>query len=195
MMYIFEGVDHSGKDTLIHSLNKWASMSGFDPLPVFDGSNVYDPKDCPPLVKDKKEFQKAIGWETVRFCKQIKNDVIINRFTWSEIVYSKVLRGQADLEWYWGVMETQLLGVAKIIYVKAPLSVINNRIKKSDRNKSQEVVEAIPRMMQEYDSLIDKTLLPVIQVDSNSYNPDSRDDMTSLLYHIFGITNKQYQRK
>lgn len=185
MMYIFEGVDHAGKDSLIDALKESRTRLNLPAIPMFDGSNVYDLKDCPPLVTNKSEFQKAIGWEVVRFCRQTNYDVIINRFTWSEIVYSSVLRNQADLDWYWDVMEEQLKDIAKIIYVKAKPSDIMLRIASSGRNKSDLIKQSIPSLLEKYDELIGKTKLDVIEVDTSNLDLFDFVEINSLQRRIF----------
>lgn len=179
MMYIFEGVDHSGKDSLINTLRR------FKNIPVFDGSNAYDQEDCPPLVEDPVEFQKAIGWEIVQFCKQTNYDVIINRFTWSEIVYSLTLKRSIDLNWYLYTMEKELQSVAKIIYVHAPVEVILDRINSSQRKKSDLIRASIPSLLKEYDRLIAQTKIPVYKVNTDGLDLNDLDLMDKLQKEIF----------
>jgi len=177
MMYIFEGIDGAGKDTLIAKIKQTVS------IPVFNGFNVYDQSEFThihPFVGDKKEWQKAIGFEIVNYCKQAQYSVIINRFTWSEIVYSKVLRNQADTAWYWDIMEKELQGIAKIIYVDVTAEEAEKRIKKSGRHKSKLVLSKLNEMRKEFWNLIETTKLPVVLInsmtlyDNKSYLDDPR---------------------
>lgn len=185
MMYIFEGVDHAGKNCLINALQQSREWHGKDFIPIFDGSNVYDKKDCPPIVHDKKEFQRAIGWEVVRFCRQTNTDVIINRFTWSELVYSQVLRGGQDWEWYFNIMEKELDGIAKIIYVYASEKEILSRINQSKRKKSDVIKQSIPDLLNVYDHIIECSSLPIIKVKTDYLDLSDFDYIDKLRMEIF----------
>jgi thymidylate kinase len=183
-MFIFEGADHVGKDTCIKLFQKiWKKAYDTD-IPMFDGFNVHDKtltEDIATHIKEPKEWQKAIGYEVVNFCKQTKVDVIINRFNWSEVVYGNVLRDGADLKWYFDVMEKELLGNAVIIYVTADTEDILARIAASGRQKSQAVIDNIDKLKAAYEVLIKNTKLPGGVVDTSQPMEDVIKDLFNIM--------------
>ncbi len=166
MIHIFEGVDHAGKDTVIDVFKKY-----FRDIPVFDGFNVYDSsltKDIKRHLKSPEEWQKAIAYETINFCRQTNVDVIINRFTWSELVYGDMFRGGADWSFYFDVMEEELKDIAEIFYITADTDDIKERINISDRKKSRKIINNIDNLKRSYEALIEKTELKVTIIDTSS---------------------------
>lgn len=189
MMYIFEGVDHSGKDTLITALQSARKRMGRKAIPIFDGSNVHDEEQNQEyihLLKSKSDFQKGLAWETLNVFAQTKIDVIINRFTWSECVYGQVIRGTFDHEFYWQLMEQKLFGNAKIIYVYAPISVVKERIAGSKRTKSAKIIANIEAMAKSYEFLVEQTSLEVQNIDTSRFDPFNLIQQEELVNRIFG---------
>lgn len=166
MMYIFEGVDHSGKNTVIEQLGKYL---GSKMLPVFDGFNVFDKQLMQSMgnhVSDKEEWQKAICYEIANFCYQTNTDVIINRFNWSELVYGDIFRGGANWSFYFDKMELMLKDIAKVIYVSAPHHILLDRLEHSDRDKSK-IIPKLSSLIYSYEEIIKQTKLPVVRIESH----------------------------
>lgn len=165
MMYIFEGIDSSGKDTIIDLLIKEK------PMPVFNGFNVYDQNEFRHIhkfVNNKEEWQKAISFEIINFCKQTKVDVIVNRFIWSEIIYSQVLRGGADWNFYFDVLDRELKDIAKIIYVAVSSEEAKKRIEARGKKKSQLVVDSLGEMSKEFYRLFQMSSIPKVMISSDA---------------------------
>lgn len=187
-MYIFEGIDHSGKDTVINLLQEARVRLGFKKLPIFNGLNVYDKSEFSVVhefIRDREEWQKAISFEVMNFVAQTKVDVIINRFTWSEIVYSRVIRGKQPSEFYTEYMLRRLSSkIAKVIYVNAPVSEIEKRLAETKRYKSKEIRENIRGLAQEYLELL-KEYGDTTIVDSTWDLLEDEGQQSSLALSIF----------
>lgn len=187
MMYIFEGVDHAGKDTVIEQLKLYL---GDKMPPVFDGFNVFDKQLMQTMggfVENKDEWQKAICYEVANFCYQTNTDVIINRFNWSELVYGDVFRGGANWHFYFDKMESMLKDIATVVYVSAPHHILLDRLENSSRDKSK-IVPKLSSLLFSYEEIIKKTKLPVVRIESHGDYLFDKRGQNMIAQRIFGGT-------
>jgi thymidylate kinase len=185
MMYIFEGVDCAGKDTLI------AKIREVYKVPLFNGLNVYDTaeyKEVRPYILDYKQWQRALDFEIINFQMQTGLQVIMNRFIWSEIVYSNVFRNGAD-EFFTKILKPKLKKIAKIIYLDCPTEEIQERLVQGGKYKTLDVLHNIDKLKAEYEKLIMEEEIPVLRVNSSkNYKPNymtDQNEFDTLIQKVF----------
>lgn len=102
MIIIIEGIDRVGKTTLANMLSKEFN------IPVFKKDRI-----CGNEAKDEEaaafNYGNAAGlvdmWNWIGF----KQDIIVDRFHWTESVYGQVERGLNESRYYMGLIEERML--------------------------------------------------------------------------------------
>lgn len=169
---IVEGVDGSGKTTLIRTLREYSSVY------FWIASSSRRPQTI-------LQLRDAIHW--LGQCSYLKLPIICDRYpVISEEVYGPVMRdgsllnqlGQRELG---DVTEFLSFQVDRIIYCRPPIEVIKENLKK---NKQMDgVIERLPKLLQRYDDLMNSLRDDNIFVQHFDYtNPKHQADSIEGLF-------------
>ena len=153
MIIIIEGIDRVGKTTLANMLSKEFNIS------VFKKDRI-----CGNEAKDEEaaafNYGNAAGlvdmWNWIGF----KQDIIVDRFHWTESVYGQVERGSNESRYYMGLIEERMLlrkNKYLMIYMR-PTS-----IERSSEEHGKDLSEHLKR----FDELATNTQLNLIVGDYN----------------------------
>lgn len=153
MIIIIEGIDRVGKTTLANMLSKEFN------IPVFKKDRI-----CGNEAKDEEaaafNYGNAAGlvdmWNWIGF----KQDIIVDRFHWTESVYGQVERGLNESRYYMGLIEERMLlrkNKYLMIYMR-PTS-----IERSSEEHGKDLSEHLKR----FDELATNTQLSLIVGDYN----------------------------
>lgn len=161
MIVIFEGVDGTGKTTLINQLVKHSDF--------FSDAKVYH--FGPPLVTSSPEGASgsAIG-EYFGFLKAIQlypNELfILDRFLYGELTYGKMQRGITMSSQNFVFLERMLERLGTVcFYMTAPIIVILERLEDKDDNFS---FQEISDLMWLYGQTIARSQLPWKMLNSSA---------------------------
>lgn len=153
MIIIVEGIDRVGKTTLANKLSSELN------IPVFKKERI-----CGNEAKDEEatafNYGNAAGivdiWNWIDF----KQDMIVDRFHWTESVYGQVERGSNDSKYFMGLIEERMLlrkNKYLMIYMR-PTS-----IERSSEEHGKDLSEHLKR----FDELATNTQLSLIVGDYN----------------------------
>ena len=150
---IIEGIDRVGKTTLANMLSKEFN------IPVFKKDRI-----CGNEAKDEEatafNYGNAAGIVDIWNWKDFKQDMIVDRFHWTESVYGQVERGSNESRYYMGLIEERMLlrkNKYLMIYMR-PTS-----IERSSEEHGKDLSEHLKR----FDELATNTQLNLIVGDYN----------------------------
>lgn len=153
MIIIIEGIDRVGKTTLA---NKLSIELG---IPIFKKSRV-----CGNNAVDEKttafNYGNATGLVDLWNWKDFKQDMIVDRFHWTESVYSQVDRHLTESKYYMGLVEERMLlrkNRYLMIYMR-PTSI---------ERSSEEHGSDLSEHLKLFDELASNTKLGLITSDYN----------------------------
>lgn len=102
MIIIIEGIDRVGKTTLANKLSSELN------IPIFKKDRI-----CGNEAKDEEaaafNYGNAAGIVDIWNWKDFKQDMIVDRFHWTESVYGQIERGVSDSRYYMGLIEERML--------------------------------------------------------------------------------------
>lgn len=153
MIIIIEGIDRVGKTTLANKLSKELN------IPVFKKDRI-----CGNKSKDEEaaafNFGNAAGlvdmWNWIGF----KQDMIVDRFHWTESVYGQVDRGRQDSKFYMELVEESMV-LRKERYLMIYMRPTS--IERSSEEHGKDLSEHLKR----FDELASNTKLSLILGDYN----------------------------
>lgn len=151
MLLLFEGVDKSGKTTLI---TKFRELSG---MPVF--KNLVKP------TNDRFEIGRVNGVYIGAYQLAClgNEDYIFDRSHITEQVYSKVKRGYEPEEKYWSKWEEENKHRVFTVFVDTPSDILARRFKE---DKEEYVnIEEIEDLQKMYKAYIEKSPLSLIYIE------------------------------
>ena len=153
MIIIIEGIDRVGKTTLANKLSLELN------IPVFKKARI-----CGNEAKDEEaaafNYGNAAGIVDIWNWKDFKQDMIVDRFHWTESVYGQVERGLNESRYYMGLIEERMLlrkNKYLMIYMR-PTS-----IERSSEEHGKDLSEHLKR----FDELATNTQLSLIVGDYN----------------------------
>ena len=153
MIIIIEGIDRVGKTTLANKLSSELN------IPVFKKDRI-----CGNEAKDEEaaafNYGNAAGLVDMWNWTGFKQNVIVDRFHWTESVYGQVERGVNDSRYYMGLIEERMLlrkNKYLMIYMR-PTS-----IERSSEEHGKDLSEHLKR----FDELATNTQLSLIVGDYN----------------------------
>lgn len=154
MLILIEGVDCSGKTTLIQDL-----LGGISDSSVFKNNIKPEGKTLFSIGRTAGIYLGAY-----RLAQALKTDVIFDRSHITEIVYSP-RRGYQSLEYIdWPAIEEEMKSNACVIYVSAPKEIIERRFKEKGEDYIAE--EEIEGLLIGFDEYIKGCKLPLIEISS-----------------------------
>lgn len=153
MIIIIEGIDRIGKTTLANKLSLELN------IPIFKkdricGNNAVDEKTT------DYNYGNAAGLVDMWNWKGFKQDIIVDRFHWTESVYGQVDRNLSISKYYMGLIEERMLlrkNKYLMIYMR-PTS-----IERSSEEHGKDLSEHLKR----FDELATNTQLSLIVGDYN----------------------------
>lgn len=174
MIVIFEGIDKSGKSTVLQDLVGRIRSDHVWPI-------VYKLENKP---RDNSEFERNKVWIAYSelFAQAVRQSpmqtVIFDRAYPSELVHSPRRGYDAFyLPRWWGLDES-LRDIAKIVYCSAPLDVIKERfVLTNEKDPSDDLEEIIER----YEMFLERTSLPVLRVDTTQSRVTNLDKIDEYL--------------
>lgn len=153
MIVLIEGIDKSGKTTLIREISR-----------ILPGSTVFKNKIKP--GKGDLEIGRIAG--IYQGAYQLANAgtklILFDRSHITEIVYSYLRGYESSSKITWNLIERELLQGAVIIYNYAPPSVIQRRFK--EEKEEYLPTEEIEHILNRYEACLDSTTLPVLPLSS-----------------------------
>ena len=158
MIYIVEGIDKSGKSTVILDL-----VSALPGVPV-----VFKLKNKPTSGSTDERRKVALAYDEL-FEQAKKNHIntpiIFDRAYPSELVYSQINRGyDAFYEVDWWRLDEELKEIARFIYCSAPNDVLLERFKQ--HNETDLTENQFGQVLARYDMFLEKTNLKVLRLDT-----------------------------
>lgn len=153
MLLLFEGLDKSGKSTLIRN------FQDISHLPVFKN----------PIKPTKQMYKRGFcdgtyfgAYELARLANQ---DFIFDRSHITELAYAKVKRGYNPSMKYWLEWEEANKHRVVVVYIDAPLKTIKERFK-SDKEEyvKEKEIELIAKKYEEY---FKKSKVSLIYIDGS----------------------------
>ena len=153
MIIIIEGIDRVGKTTLANKLSKELN------IPVFKKDRI-----CGNEAKDQCatnfNYGNAAGFVDMWNWTNFKEDIIVDRFHWTESVYGQVDRGIPESKYYMGLIEERML-LRKNRYLMIYMRPTS--IERSSEEHGKDLSEHLKR----FDELATNTQLNLIVGDYN----------------------------
>lgn len=164
MLLIFEGIDTSGKDTIMNEVNKHLNFE------IVRGSSFE-------LTNGKDEMELFYSF----YRMTALDNVILNRYVYSNLVYAPIFSdyNMMNVEEL-PIIENKLKDKAVIIYLHADKDVITDRFKSRgekyvDENQIEEILES-------YRDILQNTELDVISINTGKSSiQESVDSILSFL--------------
>jgi thymidylate kinase len=140
--FVFEGIDKVGKTTTLAYLHK---LTG---LPVM---SVKRPAENGWEATKEWSRGKKDAQEIIQYARQKKDEIdfLLDRFAYSELVYSRAFDRPCDFHWYESILRKNR-DVLKIVYVQENPYIIAERWKKDNQP-----TEYIVNIMAEYTSIFE----------------------------------------
>lgn len=153
MIIIIEGIDRVGKTTLASKLSSELN------IPVFKKDRI-----CGNEAKDEEatafNYGNAAGIVDMWNWKGFKQDMIVDRFHWTESVYGQVDRGSSESKYYMVLIEERML-LRKDRYLM--IYIRPTSIERSSEEHGKDLSEHLKR----FDELATVTQLNLIVGDYN----------------------------
>ena len=152
MIIIIEGIDRVGKTTLANKLSSELN------IPIFKKDRIG--KNNIDYNSTAFNYGNAAGIVDIWNWKDFKQDMIVDRFHWTESVYGQVERGLNESRYYMGLIEERMLlrkNKYLMIYMR-PTS-----IERSSEEHGKDLSEHLKR----FDELATNTQLNLIVGDYN----------------------------
>jgi thymidylate kinase len=153
MLFLFEGLDKSGKTTLIKN---FVDLSGIDVFknPIKPTDKMYD-----------RGFVNGTYFGAYEAARVGKQDLIFDRSHITEIAYAEVKRGYKPSKNFWLKWEELNKHYVVVVYVDAPLETVKERFKtdKEEYVKEKEI-ELIAKKYEEY---FKKSKLSFVYIDGS----------------------------
>lgn len=173
--FVFEGCDKAGKTTLLAQV---AKDTGFKVFTVRrPAENGWD------TVKEFRQG-KADADEIIEWAKK-DGDFLLDRFSYSELVYAKLFKRPCDFPWYRNKMKKNK-DVLKVIFVDERPDIIYSRWEKEDLP-----IDHILHIISEYNNLWESLEFKE-GVDFYRFRPSS-DNYKNLLSWI-AVNGQNYLR-
>lgn len=157
MIYIVEGIDKSGKSTVIGDLQS-----------LLPGAVIFKLKNKPTSGSTDERTKVFTCYDELFHQARLNHEkvpIIFDRAYPSEIVYSKINRGyDAFYQVDWWRLDDELKDIARFIYCSAPEDVLIERfLKHNEKDLTQDQFEEV---LERYDLFLGKTSLKTLFLDT-----------------------------
>ena len=163
-MILLEGIDRSGKSTVINNLIR-SQVSTLFKLYNKPANNSYYERERVRIAYNELFHQAELN--------NASSTVIFDRSYPSEIVYS--IRRDYDAFWdsFWWELEDTLKGRAVIVYCFVDPDELVKRF--TTTRESHLRLEEIPQILDRYNLFLDRTRLPVLRLETTERPQDLAD--------------------
>ena len=153
MILLFEGLDKTGKSTLIRNFQDLSGM------------NVFKNTIKPTKQTYAKGFVNGTYFGAYEAARLANNDLIFDRSHITELAYAKVKRGYTPDSKFWLEWEEANKHWVIVVYVDAPIATVKKRFKED----GEEYVKAseISLISDEYEKYFKKSKLGLIYIDGS----------------------------
>ena len=154
MKILIEGIDKSGKSSIVKELQK-----------LFPSAVTFKNK-LKPVVEDDSARTSGIYLGAYQMANCLDKITLFDRSHLTEIVYARKRCYDAEVFFNWPEYEKSMLKDTLLIYMSAPVEIIKTRFKKDNETYLSE--SEIDWILDGYERYLSKTNLKFIRLDSTT---------------------------
>jgi len=171
MIFLFEGLDKSGKSTLIRNFRDLSHIEVFK-NPIKPGKTDYS-----------KGFVNGTYYGAYLAAKLSDQDLIFDRSHITELAYAKVKRKYEPETEFWNKWEEENAHCVIVVFIDAPLDTLKERFK-TDKEEYVKISE-IKRIANAYEKYFENPKLRMIYIDGSVSRQRMVDQLVSQLKNLY----------
>ena len=177
MLILFEGVDKSGKTTLINNFVDLSKMQVFkSPIP-------------PTAQLQARSFLNGYYSGLYAAVKKLGVDMIFDRSHITELAYAKIKRGYSPASGLWKAWAEENSHITVVVYVDTPTGTLKKRF--VDDNEEYVKVREIDALKESYQKVMNKMDLSLVYIDGSKSKQNMLTQLVIQLSNLGVWTSKR----